>query len=134
MVVHIASFCCFCLAEEGLTVSADVFRSNLLHLKNNVLPAGWQLAAVQKWNAYGNAISKLAGTAAVMGLPVCILTNQEARDVVASAKAAGVEKPTIWRIMPADGPAKYAEIYEAAKSGLDVALSRCCGCSASWGT
>jgi alanine racemase len=105
-------------------VSADVFRANLRHLKNNVLPAGWQLAAVQKWNGYGNSILKLAGTAAKEGLPVCVLTNQEAGDVVKSAAAAaGAEKLTIWRIMPADGPVKYAEIYEAAKAGLDIVVS-----------
>lgn len=100
-------------------MSADAFKANLLHIKNNVLPQSWQLAAVQKWNAYGNGISTLAGTAAQLQLPVCVLTNAEARGVVAAAKAAG-SKPEIWRIMPADGPAKYPEIFAAATAGLGI--------------
>lgn len=110
-------------------MSADVFRANLRHLQNNTLPAGWQLAAVQKWNGYGNSILKLAGTAAKEGLPVCVLTNQEAGDVVQSAAAAGADNLTIWRIMPADGPVKYADIYDAAKSGLDIVVSRLQPCN-----
>jgi hypothetical protein len=108
-----------CRAATGLSVSAEAFKANLLHIKDNVLPAGWQLAAVQKWNAYGNGISQLAGIAAQLQLPVCVLTNAEAQGAIAAAEAAG-GKPQIWRIMPADGPAKYPEIFAAAKSGLGI--------------
>jgi hypothetical protein len=109
-------------------VSADVFRANLRHLKDNLLPSGWQLAAVQKWNAYGNSVLKLAGTAAKEGLPVCVLTNQEARGVIMSA-AAGAHNTTIWRIMPVDGPVKFAQVHDAAKSGLGVVVSHFCSCT-----
>jgi hypothetical protein len=78
---------------------------------------------VQKWNAYGNSISKLSGTAAKLNLPVCVLTNEEVKDAFIAAADARSANATVWRIMPAEGPAKYAEIYAAAKAGLNVVVS-----------
>jgi hypothetical protein len=106
--------------HSGISVSPEAFKANLLYLKSSVLPVGWQLNAVQKWNAYGHNITELAGVGTNLSVPISVLTNQEARDVIMSAQKAGVKKPTIWRIMPASGPAKYAEILEAAKSGVGI--------------
>lgn len=110
---------------SGLSVSSEVYSSNLQYLKNNVIPKGWALNAVVKWNAYGHDIPSLAGAATKLGLSVSVLTNKEARDVLAASQAAGVSKPVIWRIMPAEGPAKYTEILEAAQAGLDVQVGGC---------
>jgi len=48
---------CLCLpcllpSGSGLSVSPEVYSNNLQHLKSNVIPEGWELNAVEKWNAY----------------------------------------------------------------------------------
>lgn len=104
----------------GLSVSATAYSNNLKHLKDNVLPIGWELNAVQKWDAYGHGIRALACAAAKLAVSISVLTNQEAGDVLAAAQAAGISRPVIRRIMPRTGPAKYAEVLEAARAGLGV--------------
>jgi hypothetical protein len=109
-----------CSAGPGLSVSATAYSNNLKHLRDNVLPRGWELNAVQKWDAYGHGIKALAGTAAKLGVSISVLTNQEAGNVLAAAQAAGVSRPVIRRIMPRTGPAKYAEVLDAARTGLGL--------------
>lgn len=100
-------------AGSGLSVSPEAFRSNQLYIRNQVLPTGWQLNAVLKWDAYGHNISQLAGTSMLLGLPVSVLTNREAQDVSAAAWKVGVHQPGILRIVPADGPADFTTVLEA---------------------
>jgi hypothetical protein len=121
-------FCCGCLLPSGpgLSVSATAYSNNLKHLQDNVLPKGWQLFAVQKWDAYGNGVKVLAGAAAKLGATVSVLTNKEARQVLVASQAAGINKPGILRIMPSEGPANYTNVLQAARVGLGVQVGVSC--------
>lgn len=118
--------CCGCLLPSGpgLSVSATAYTNNLKHLQDNVLPKGWQLFAVQKWDAYGNGMKVLAGApqpaAAKLGATVSVLTIKEARQVLVASQAEGVNRPGILRIVPSDGPANYTDVLKAARAGLGV--------------
>ena len=83
---------------------------------------GWGLSAVQKWYAYGHAIPDLAVPAVQLGLPVSIVANSEAEQVMSAAWKAGLNKPVIWRIVPSAGPAKYGEVADAARKGIGIVV------------
>ncbi|MCJ8281149.1 MAG: alanine racemase, partial [Rivularia sp. ALOHA_DT_140] len=60
-----------------VTVSADKFKNNISHIRNQVQPS--QLCVVMKANAYGHGLEKLAPTAIAAGADyIGICTNPEA--------------------------------------------------------
>lgn len=126
--MHVSNSAVVWIHAGQLSSSAEVYANNLKYIRDTVLPKGWVLNAVQKWNAYGHGINPLAPAAAKLGLSVSVLANDEAEQVIAASKAAGVAKPTVWRLMPADGPAKFKDVLEAARKGLDIHVSAHSSC------
>lgn len=120
-----------CSPGSGLSVSPEVYINNLKHLRDHILPKGWQLNAVQKWDAYGHRIKTLAGAAAKLGITISVLTNEEAREVLAGSQATGISRPSVMRIVPSDGPADYADVLDAARAGLGVQVRVVTACG-SW--
>lgn len=79
--------------SDGLVIDVATYKANLQQVQDQVLPAGWLLNPVAKWDAYGHGIRNLASVAAQLGMPISVLTNQEAAEAIAAARAAGMPKP-----------------------------------------
>ncbi|KAL4443858.1 hypothetical protein ABPG75_011595 [Micractinium tetrahymenae] len=99
-------------ATRGPSADPSIYERNLGFIQQNVLPPGWRLNAVQKWDAHGHGIREMAAAAAAAGAgSLSFLYNWEAR---AAAGAGGPQR--LLRIKPAD----YAEAAEAARAGWGV--------------
>lgn len=48
-------------------MSPQVYNDNLVYVRDQALPVGWQLNPVLKWHAYGHNESQMAGVAAKFG-------------------------------------------------------------------
>ncbi|WIA21615.1 hypothetical protein OEZ85_000799 [Tetradesmus obliquus] len=97
-----------CSPSQGPCFEREVFKKNLQYLTTAVLPAGWKLNAVVKWEGYGTGLQETAAVAAEEGHSVGVLYNDEV-----AAAAAVTPRPEIFRMFPAN----YSDLVASIKAG-----------------
>ncbi|KAF6254732.1 hypothetical protein COO60DRAFT_1462547 [Scenedesmus sp. NREL 46B-D3] len=121
-----------CSPLLGPCFEREVFRKNLQYLSGTVLPEGWKLNAVVKWEGYGTGLKATAAVAAEEGHSVGVLHNDE---VAAAASATPspvsctlcgymtkifLDLQEIFRIFPAN----YSDLVATIKAGYKTQASR----------